>query len=77
MMNCREATRLMSEGQDRKLTLTETAELRIHTLICSGCRNFDRQLLSLRQLMRGYARSSDDDTDTPAPDSDHKPHDPH
>lgn len=76
MMNCREATRLMSEGQDRKLTLTETAELRIHTLICSGCRNFDRQLLSLRELMRGYARSSDDDTDTPTPDPDRKPHDP-
>jgi predicted anti-sigma-YlaC factor YlaD len=75
MMNCREATRLMSEGLDRKLTLTETAELRIHTLICSGCRNFDRQMLSLRQLMRGYARS-DDDTDTQQPDSDHKPHDP-
>jgi len=57
MMNCREATRLMSEAQDRKLTLTENAELKFHTLICNGCRNFGNQMGSLRSFMQEFANT--------------------
>jgi len=56
-MNCREATRLMSESQDRKLTLTENAELKFHNIICTGCRNFDRQMGSLRLFMKEFAQT--------------------
>ena len=71
MMNCREATRLMSEAQDRKLTLAESAELRIHTLICKGCRNFNQQMQDLRFMMRSYARQADE-KDSEQPDNDGK-----
>ena len=57
MMNCREATRLMSEAQDRKLTLKENAELKFHNMMCSGCRNFNNQMDSLRAFMQEFAKA--------------------
>ncbi len=59
MMNCREATRLMSEAQDRKLTLVENAELKVHTLMCTGCRHFGKQMGSLRVFMQGFSKTPD------------------
>ncbi len=55
MLNCNKATRLMSEAQERKLTIKEQVELRIHTLMCSGCTNFKQQMDELRKAMRSYA----------------------
>jgi len=70
MMNCREATRLMSEGQDRKLTLSENVELKFHLMMCKGCRNFSDQMGSLRSLMKEYARPADaEDPSKPGSDS--------
>lgn len=61
-MNCRKATRLLSEAQDRELTFTERSALKIHTLICSGCRNFGRQVHSLRRISRAYTRGAADES---------------
>ncbi|XZG70987.1 zf-HC2 domain-containing protein [Chitinibacteraceae bacterium HSL-7] len=49
MLNCKEATRLMSEAQDRELAGTEKWSLRVHLVMCKGCRNFSRHMLVLRQ----------------------------
>lgn len=59
-MNCREATRLMSEARDRKLSLREQVSLRLHWSMCAGCREFDRQMDFLRAAMRDFARRHDD-----------------
>ena len=67
MMNCREATRLMSEARDRRLNLMEKASLKVHLWMCTGCRNFDGQMDSLRDLMRLYAHE-DDTVDSGKPD---------
>lgn len=55
MMSCREATRLLSEGQDRTLGLGERVSLKMHLAICIGCANYRRQMEFLRQACRGYA----------------------
>lgn len=55
MMNCRQAARLLSEAMDRPLTRGERLALRLHTLLCSGCRNYRRQLAFLRQACRRRA----------------------
>lgn len=60
MKNCREITRLLSEAQERELTLNERASLRLHTMICSGCRNFGRQVDILRDISRAYSRGAAD-----------------
>jgi hypothetical protein len=52
MRDCREVTRLVSEGEDRKLALAERAALRLHFLYCLGCRRAAAQLRFLRPAMR-------------------------
>lgn len=52
MLSCEEATRLLSERQERVLSLGEKTSLRLHTAMCSGCREFGKQVVSLRQLIR-------------------------
>ena len=37
-LSCQEATRLISQREDRPLTLTESAALTLHLAICRGCR---------------------------------------
>jgi len=52
MLSCEQATRLQSERQERSLTMKEKMNLTMHTAICSGCREFGKQVDSLRQLIR-------------------------
>lgn len=52
MTPCREVTRLVSQGLDRKLGFGERVALRIHFAICEGCSNFDRQMKLLREAVR-------------------------
>ncbi|MGQ0597693.1 hypothetical protein [Aquabacterium sp.] len=62
-LNCEQATRMMSESQERKLGTTERTVLRMHTWICSGCCNFGGQLGFIRQAMKGFAAHADDGDD--------------
>lgn len=59
MMTCREATRLMSEGRERTLTLREKSALLFHTGLCGACRRFNRQIDVVSRLAREYARGID------------------
>jgi hypothetical protein len=54
MISCKESTRLMSEGQDRTLTLRERLALRIHTMMCLGCTNYGKHMVFLRKVARRY-----------------------
>ncbi|WP_290902733.1 zf-HC2 domain-containing protein [Aquabacterium sp.] len=59
MIPCDEATRLLSEAQDRSLGAGERTVLRMHTWICSGCRQFGAQVGFIRQAMKGFADRND------------------
>ena len=59
MLNCREATRLLSESQERSLALKERMSLKMHVMMCSGCRNFGTQMDTLRKMARAFARGED------------------
>ncbi len=52
--NCKHTAELLSQGQDRSLTLPEKIRLRLHLLLCDGCRNFSRQLAFMRTALRQY-----------------------
>ena len=58
MLSCHESTRLLSQAQERRLTLGERAALRVHLAICVGCRNFSRQVDILRRVSRAYAQGA-------------------
>ena len=54
MLNCKDATRRMSEAEDRELGLGERLELGMHLAMCKGCRNYQQHLQVLRDACRGY-----------------------
>lgn len=66
MMNCQHATRLISEAQDRQLSVVEKVRLKFHTMMCSGCRNFSLQVPFLSTAMKAYARGMDEVCDKDA-----------
>jgi hypothetical protein len=49
MMNCKDATQLMSERYERTLALRERLSLKVHTAMCKGCSNYGQHLDVLRQ----------------------------
>ncbi|MDH5472991.1 MAG: zf-HC2 domain-containing protein [Gammaproteobacteria bacterium] len=52
MMSCKQATSLMSQGQDRQLTRSERLRLRLHLFICSGCANYNKHLGIIREALQ-------------------------
>jgi hypothetical protein len=53
MLNCREATRLISQSLDAKLPWHRRLALRFHLLYCIWCRRYAAQLQFLRMAARG------------------------
>jgi hypothetical protein len=53
MLNCKETTRLLSEGLDRRLSLWQRMNLGLHVLMCGACSAYRRQIIGLNQLLRG------------------------
>lgn len=59
MLNCHDATQLMSEAQERPLKFGEKMALRFHVGMCSGCRNFGKQMGTIRSIARAYVKHRD------------------
>ena len=53
---CRETSELLSQAQDRALTLREKLLVHVHLPLCNGCRNFRAQLAFMRRATRHYLR---------------------
>ena len=47
-VSCREATRLVLQGEERRLAWSERLALRLHLAICSACARFTRQVRLMR-----------------------------
>ena len=66
MLKCKDASRLRSQSQDRRLTIGEKIGLRVHLWICDSCREFSRQLQLIRQACREIEKSRRMHADTEA-----------
>ena len=55
MLNCHQVTRLVSESRERPLTLKEKMKLKVHIMMCSGCRNFEKHIDIIRKAMHGFS----------------------
>ena len=58
MLSCKEATRLVSQGMDRRLPFGRRVQLRVHLAICDGCTNFSKQMALLRRALREFGTKS-------------------
>ena len=61
LLSCKETTRLLSQGEDRKLAFGERVALRVHLAICKGCRNVDAQFRFLRLAVTSLSRHADEE----------------
>jgi hypothetical protein len=52
MLSCKDVTRLVSRGLDRRLGFAERVKLRVHLAICDGCTTFARQARFIRKATR-------------------------
>ena len=69
MMSCREATRLLSERQERRLSLRERLALGFHLLICHLCRKFGRNVEQLHGLLNKTGEQEADHVSGLTPES--------
>jgi len=53
-MLCKDATRLVSQMQERKLGPFEGLLLRLHLGWCGACQRFEAQIRFLREAMQKY-----------------------
>ena len=59
MLTCKEVSRLVSQGLDRRLGFGERLAVRVHLAICEGCTNFSKQVVFLRKAMARIGDSSE------------------
>jgi hypothetical protein len=52
--NCREASRLLSQAQERPLSASDWLRLRLHILGCLACQRVEAQMHFLRRAMHRY-----------------------
>jgi len=52
VISCKEASRLLSQAQDRRLGWVERLKLRGHLALCDFCTRFEQQLKFMREAMR-------------------------
>jgi hypothetical protein len=58
ILSCKEVTRLVSQGMDRRLPFGRRVSLRVHFAICQGCTNFSKQMAFLRSAVRELGSKS-------------------
>ena len=51
-LDCKEVSRLISEGLDQAMPVPERARLRYHFVICQTCRTVDEQMKFLRRAVK-------------------------
>jgi len=58
MLNCRQASELMSQGMDGKLSLKDRWALKVHLMMCRGCASFMHQIRFLRKAGNRWQQHS-------------------
>jgi Putative zinc-finger len=61
MLDCKQASQIISQSLDRNLTLRERFALRLHLLICAYCKRFSQQMQTMRVAIKQITASIEND----------------
>lgn len=64
-MNCHDATFLLSQQRERKLTRLEKLRIKVHAVVCPACARFGDHVDVLGQAVRNYASQDSGETINP------------
>ncbi len=56
IISCKDASRLVSQAQDARMSFWQRVTLRLHLSVCDACTRFERQIRFLRAAMRKYSQ---------------------
>jgi putative zinc finger protein len=57
MLSCHDVSKLLSESADRELPLWTRINMRMHLILCRACAQGEKQLSSLRELLRKHEKA--------------------
>jgi hypothetical protein len=60
-LTCREASRLLSDGLEKKLSLRDRAALKLHLTLCDACTRVKAQFEFMRRALSAYTHRDDND----------------
>ncbi len=68
MLDCKQASQLISQSLDRSLTLRERLSLKLHLLICEFCKRFSQHMQTIRVALKQMTSSieSNDSIEMPS-----------
>ena len=67
-LTCKEASRLLSQGLDRDLTLAQRTQLQLHLAVCTACTRVKSQFEFLRRALSAYSKGDTPESrDKPPP----------
>jgi len=67
MMNCKQASQLISRGLDENLSTRERFALKFHLFLCKYCSRFSQQLSALHVAINNMGKNIEDDTNITLP----------
>lgn len=56
---CKEVTRMASDAMERKLSLRQRIDFKLHLLICSLCMRYVKQLEMMREIAHQHPEKSE------------------
>jgi hypothetical protein len=59
VLSCKDVSELVSQSQDRPLSLGERWRVWIHLKACGACRNLEKQMVFLRKAYRNHPLMKD------------------
>ncbi|MFZ2224617.1 MAG: hypothetical protein WAV26_08005 [Candidatus Deferrimicrobium sp.] len=59
MLSCKDVTQLISRSMDHSLPIGKRIGMRLHLLICKFCSRYERQLLLIRETVRGLVATEE------------------
>ena len=63
---CKEVTRMASDAMERKLSLRQHLEMKLHLLICTLCMRYVKQLQFMRDAVQRHAAQIENGTARPS-----------
>ena len=67
MLDCQQASQLISKSLDRQLSWRERFAVRLHLLFCKYCKRFSQQIITMRKALSRLSQSIENDSDIRLP----------
>ena len=65
MLSCKDVTQLISESMDTSLPIGKRIGMRLHLHMCRFCSRYERQLLLIRETVRGMVATEEKPGESP------------